>query len=540
MNALTQDQEYLKRLTLLYVEDEEDTRKQFTLFFSRLTGRVITAINGAEGLDAYHTQMPDIIITDIQMPVMDGLKMVQEIRTSNRSIPIILLTAFEQPEYLTKSINIGVDNYVTKPVDSLKLQAALLRTAHRLLAEEKLAEQNRLEKESLLKSVEVAEQEKLAANAASHAMSTFLATMSHEIRTPLNAILGMNDLLAETSLDSAQLEYLTIARSASETLLRLIDDILDLSKIEAEKLKLDTAPFWLSEVVNEVMGMLSVRAFQKKISLESSLSNRVPDWISGDSYRLGQVLINLLGNAIKFTEAGSVSMRVDFVSTSGNEVVLKFSVTDSGIGIPSDKLLTIFDNFTQADSSTTRNYGGSGLGLAISRRLVEMMGGELCVESTPGQGSCFYFTSRFAIPLEIPEEALPTVAEAKPGRNLSVLLVDDNKDNRTVLCAYFRKTGHSVETAVNGEEGVAKIRQGNYDLVLMDMEMPVMDGYTAVSLIREWEMETGKTPLPIIALTANALKEDQQRSLDAGCTAHLTKPIHKEKLLEVVGEYAGV
>ena len=404
---------------------------------------------------------------------------------------------------------------------------------------ENIGEQKRLQKEL----IEVALHDKLArdhAEQASKTKSDFLASMSHEIRTPLNAILGMLDILVETPLNSEQAEYLSVVYSASETLQRLIDDILDLSKIEAGMLRLDCALFNLPDCIQEFMNMMSVRASQKNLTLTSTLGQDIPNWLVGDSFRLRQILINLVGNAIKFTGQGGVSLAVELAVTDGNNCTVKFSICDSGIGIASGKLHTIFENFSQADTSTTRNYGGSGLGLSISKRLAEMMGGEISVESTPDVGSCFHFTCRFAMPVETPPEHQPEVsAEEKPIRSLSLLLVDDNKDNRTVLNAYFRRTVHRVETAVNGEEAVAKIKKGTYDLVLLDMEMPVMDGYTAVRLVREWEQENGRAPLPIIALTANALKEDSQRSLAAGCTAHLTKPIHKDKLLKAVDEYAG-
>lgn len=387
-----------------------------------------------------------------------------------------------------------------------------------------------------------AEHDKLArerAEQASRTKSDFLASMSHEIRTPLNAILGMTDLLVETEINSEQAEYLAVVRSAGETLQGLIDNILDLSKIEAGMLLFDEVLFNLPESIQQLMGMMSVRAFQKNISLTTSLTAGVPDWLVGDSFRLGQILLNLIGNAIKFTEKGTVSLKVETVSASDTKIIVRFSVTDTGIGIPADKVQTVFDVFSQADSSTTRKYGGSGLGLSISRRLIEMMGGTIGVESTPGAGSCFSFTCCFGAPSETPiAKPENTVKKNRTIRPLSILLVDDNQDNRTVLKAYFRKTEHTIEIAVNGEEAVTTIKQGDFDLVLMDMEMPVMDGYTAVCLIREWEQENGRSPLPIIALTANALKEDHKKSLDAGCTDHLTKPIHKERLLEVVGHYA--
>ena len=383
------------------------------------------------------------------------------------------------------------------------------------------------------------EQARNAAEAASRAKSEFLSTMSHEIRTPLNAILGMGDLLSEGPLNAEQAEYLKVMSSAGETLLYLVDNVLDLSKIEAGKLQLESTTFQLAECIEHLTSILSLKASVKGVTFSSTVEADVPDRLVGDAQRLQQVLINLVGNAIKFTgSGGNVSLRVEPEHLSDTEIRVNFSVTDTGIGIPAEKLDLVFENFSQADSSTTRKYGGTGLGLAISKRLVAMMGGILSVASTPGTGSCFRFGARFTVPAESAALRTQEQPEAeKRNRALSILIVDDNKDNRIVLAAYFRRTDHTIDSAVNGAEAVEKIKLGGYDLVLLDMEMPVMDGYTAARTVREWERETGRPPLPLVALTANALKEDLQRSLAAGCTAHLAKPIDKGKLLEAIEAY---
>ncbi|MGZ3196485.1 MAG: PAS domain S-box protein [Croceibacterium sp.] len=384
------------------------------------------------------------------------------------------------------------------------------------------------------------QQAKAAAESASRTKSDFLASMSHEIRTPMNAIMGIADLLAKTSLSPEQDKYVQIFRRSGDNLLNLINDILDLSKVEASQLDLERTGFSLSDHLEKVIEMVAPRAHEKNLTLLCEIAPNVSNDLVGDPTRLRQVLLNLLGNAIKFTEDGRVSLKVESDENCSVPTALRFTVSDTGIGIADDKLACVFERFTQADSSTTRRFGGSGLGLTISKRLVELMGGRIWATSEVGKGSVF----GFAVPFEIwaaanrPVSAPVGADSDTPLPALRILMAEDSPDNCTIALAYLEDTPYQIDVAETGLIACEMFKAGRYDLVLMDRQMPVMDGLTATRTLRAWEKANGRSPTPIIALTASALKGDRETCLTAGCTAYLTKPIKQDVLRQAIRDYS--
>jgi len=706
---------------ILIVEDSLTQALKLQFILEQHDYRVAVANNGREALDYLKEHTPTLVISDIVMPEINGYEMCRRIKDkgSLKDIPVILLTSLSDPVDVIRGLQCGADNFITKPyqedflisrIKSVLINRELRKTASGewgfeiffrgeqytitsdrmqmvdlLFSSFENAVQKNQELENVIRELKTTQEElalaKAAAERANQAKSLFLANMSHDIRTPMNGIIGMTELCLDTELTGEQKEYLGMVKSSADSLLSLLNDILDFSKIEGDMIELEQIDFNLRNAVEDTVKSLAYLAHNKGLELACRIHRDVPVALVGDPGRLRQVIVNLAGNSLKFTEKGEVVVEVALEDESEDEVTLHFLVKDTGIGIPLEKQEKIFKAFSQADESTTRQYGGTGLGLSISSRLSAMLGGKIWVESEPGEGATFHFTAKFSLqkePIpprkmaltdlrgsptlviddnatnrEILEETLlnwgmtPTVVKGEdalrvledtkssenpfslvlldatasekggfaigaeisanpkwavpmimmtssvgmrgdgklcrklgiaayltkpikrselfdailavlnmggtdPGKHdlvtkhsireskarLRVLVAEDNPVNQKLAQKLLKKMGHMVDLAGNGREAVDAFSRATFDVILMDVQMPEMDGFEATAAIREKEKTDGGH-IPIIAMTAHAMKGDREKCLEAGMDGYVSKPIRVPKLAEAIESLTG-
>ncbi|MFA5422902.1 MAG: response regulator [Phycisphaerae bacterium] len=560
-------------ISVLLIDDDALDRKLVKLALSDSGGQVKFKIEQAEQLAQAAEHMAkqefDVVLLDLGLPDSVGIETVKKFRKLNAEVPVVVLTGLEDEERAIDAIKAGADDYVAKGkllkdliVRSIRYTIERKKTELKLRQAKQRAEELQAETELVNKQLQVSiERANLMTKEAmlsNQAKSEFLANMSHEIRTPMNGIIGFADIMMDEELSEQQKEYVEIIKVAANNLLTLINDILDFSKIEAGKLEAEAVDFGLESLLKDITYLMKPMAQKKGVKFEVEYANGLPDDMRTDPVRLRQCLFNLLSNAMKFTSEGHVMLRLSPANgleghpQNDNRHFIRFEVEDTGIGIPPDKRDSIFDAFSQVDGSTTRKYGGTGLGLAITRELTHLLGGEIYLKSEIGKGSTFYII----IPVTLPsatgqpkeqsqeqpkvEPLQEIVSENPPPSDESsvktvsgrVLVADDNKTSEVLSSLLLKKLGFDVVCVADGQEAVDRASEESFDLILMDMQMPTVDGYEATKRLREKGVKS-----PIIAVTAHALDGDRNKCLEAGCSDYVAKPINRDRLYEIIRKY---
>lgn len=510
-----------ERYSILVVDDMATNRMLVRTALNNSKYKILEAKDGEEALQLLNDHTVDVVLLDVNMPGMNGFEVCKRIRRTEQMklLPVIMLTSEEDTDSIVNGINSGATDYLTKPFHPNELMARLAAAAER----------SRLSGELVIA--------RRAAESANQSKSSFLATMSHEIRTPMNVIIGLSHLCLQTKLDKTQSNYLEKINHAAKSLLDIINDVLDFSRIEAGKLELTKEDFDIRACLARVDSLMGYLARDKGLNFNIDISDEVPCFLHGDAVRLGQVLINLAGNAVKFTEKGSVTITIVASALQHDSVELQFSVRDTGIGLNLQQIDRLFESYNQADNFTYRKYGGSGLGLVISQQLVELMQGRIWVESELGHGSTFHFTACLGRGNQIEENIVQQdELEAAQVRmkDAHILIVEDNPFNQLVTQDLLGLVGAVTVIVSNGQEALERLATEKFDLVLMDTQMPVMDGFEATRRIRE---TTGLAEQRIIAMTGNVTTEDRNQCLAVGMDDFIPKPIDPNQMYLILAKW---